>query len=47
MKVTLIKATEVDCIELHSLQIAAFADMLSRYKDYETSPGAEQVNKII
>jgi len=47
MNIKLIKANEEDCIELHSLQIAAFADMLSRYKDYKTSPGAEQVDKII
>jgi len=47
MKIKLIKATDADCIELHSLQVAAFADMLSKYKDYETNPGAEQVDKII
>ena len=46
-KITLIKAKEADCAELHSLQITAFADMLSRYKDYETSPGAEPKEKIV
>ena len=47
MRIKLLKANEDDCNELHFLQIIAFSDMLSRYKDYDTSPGAENKEKII
>jgi len=47
MRISLAKATEADCAKLHFLQVTAFADMLSKYKDYDTSPGAETIDKII
>lgn len=37
----LVRATVSDCEKIWSLQIEAFADLLAKYQDYETSPGNE------
>ncbi len=37
----LVRANVSDCEEIWSLQIEAFADLLAKYQDYETSPGNE------
>ena len=37
----LVRANVSDCEKIWSLQIEAFADLLAKYQDYETSPGNE------
>ena len=37
----LVRANVGDCEKIWSLQIEAFADLLAKYQDYETSPGNE------
>ena len=37
----LIRANINDCEKIWSMQIEAFADLLAKYQDYETSPGNE------
>ena len=41
MIMRLVRATVSDCEKIWSLQIEAFADLLAKYQDYETSPGNE------
>lgn len=41
------KAGWGDCFEIHRLQIAAFKELLIKYKDREINPGAETVGKVI
>lgn len=45
MKVTLQQAEISDAEVLHKMQIAAFAPLLEKYRDYETSPATEPVEK--
>ena len=47
MGVKLIKVTREDLETVWRMQIDAFSELLDRYKDYDMSPGAEQVDKII
>ena len=42
----LVRATVNDCEKIWSLQIEAFADLLAKYQDYETSPGNEPKENI-
>lgn len=42
----LVRANIRDCDKLWNLQIEAFADLLAKYQDYETSPGNEPKEKI-
>ena len=42
----LAQATLSDCAEIYAMQKAAFAPLLQKYKDYETNPGSETVEKI-
>ena len=37
----LVRATVSDCEKIWSLQTEAFADLLAKYQDYDTSPGNE------
>ena len=37
----LVRANVSDCEKIWSMQIEAFADLLAKYQDYETSPGNE------
>lgn len=46
MNVNLVKASMQDCNEIHSLQIRAFKELLIKYNDSSTNPGAENVQKI-
>jgi GNAT superfamily N-acetyltransferase len=41
------KAEANDLKLIHELQIKCFADLLSKYQDYETNPAAEPIQKII
>lgn len=47
MKLSLQKAQQNDCDEIHAMQICAFADLLKIYQDYTTNPGAEPLQRII
>ena len=47
MSVKLIKATREDLETVWRMQIDAFSELLDRYKDYDMSPGAEPVDRII
>ena len=42
----LVRANVNDCEKIWSLQIEAFADLLAKYQDYETSPGNEPKENI-
>ena len=39
--------TEDEIKHLWKMQICAFSDLLSKYKDFETNPGAESLEKVI
>ena len=42
----LVRANISDCEKIWGLQIEAFADLLAKYQDYETSPGNEPKENI-
>ena len=42
----LVRANVNDCETIWSLQIEAFADLLAKYQDFETSPGNESKESI-
>lgn len=42
----LVRANISDCEKIWNMQINAFADLLERYQDYETSPGNEAKERI-
>ena len=43
----MVKATENDAHALHDLQVKAFIPLLNKYKDFETNPANEPIEKII
>ena len=45
--VRLIRAGESDAPTIHRMQVEAFAELLSKYRDYETNPGAEPEEKVL
>ena len=47
MSVTLTKVTREDLETVWRMQIDAFSELLEKYKDYDLSPGAEPIDKII
>lgn len=47
MKITLKKATENDAAALFQMQIESFNPLLNKYKDYETNPANESIEKTI
>lgn len=47
MKITLEKATESDAAVLFQMQIDSFSPLLHKYKDYETNPANESIEKTI
>ncbi|MCD8354237.1 MAG: GNAT family N-acetyltransferase [Clostridiales bacterium] len=46
MKLELIRATAGDAEELWKMQRAAFAQLLEKYQDFDTSPGNEPLEKV-
>ena len=42
----LIRATKKDANIIWNMQIEAFSELLSRYKDYDTNPGNESLERI-
>ncbi len=47
MGITLVKVTRKDLETVWRMQIDAFSRLLARYQDYDMSPGAEKIDKII
>ncbi len=47
MEITLEKATESDATDLFQMQIDSFSPLLHKYKDYETNPANETIEKTI
>ena len=47
MRITLQEANETDAAAIHELQLAAFASLLNKYRDYGTSPAREPLEKTI
>ena len=47
MSVTLRQATRDDVQKIWEMQIEAFRELLEKYHDYDLSPGAEPVDKVI
>ena len=47
MSVTLVRVTREDLDLVWKMQIDAFSELLEKYQDYDMSPGAEPVDKII
>lgn len=46
MSVTLVRVTREDLETVWKMQIDAFSELLEKYRDYDLSPAAEQVDKI-
>ena len=44
--IELIKANPQDCGRIHAIQVEAFAELLEKYRDAATNPGAEPVEKV-
>lgn len=47
MKITLQLATETDAQAIHDLQIEAFTPLVEKYRDYNTSPATEPLEKTV
>ena len=47
MEIVLEKVTRDDIELVWKMQVEAFSDLLTRYKDYETNPGAEDFDKVL
>ncbi|WP_339242407.1 hypothetical protein [Paenibacillus sp. FSL F4-0243] len=47
MGISLCKADVSDAEFIHQMQVKAFMPLLEKYKDYETSPANESVEKMI
>lgn len=46
MEITLEKATESDAEVIFQIQIDSFSPLLHKYKDYETNPANETIEKL-
>ena len=44
--IKLVAASKEDAQTIWKMQVEAFSELLEKYKDYDTSPGAEDVGKI-
>ena len=47
MGITLEKVTRDDIELVWKMQVEAFSDLLAKYQDYETNPGAEDIDKVL
>ena len=47
MAISLIKSESKDAEIIHAMQIKSFMPLLEKYKDYETSPVNESIEKLI
>lgn len=46
-RVVLVQANLEDAEQLHDLQIRSFKPLLDKYQDYNTNPGAEQIDRMV
>ena len=46
MEIYLQKACLENCKEIHKMQVLAFKELLDKYKDYDSNPGAETFERI-
>lgn len=46
MDITLVKAEEKDAADLLAIQREAFMPLLEKYKDFDTNPAAEDIEKV-
>ncbi len=46
MRVSLLRAEICDIEELWKMQVRAFSGLLNKYRDYETSPAAESMERV-
>lgn len=46
MEILLKKAVLSDCKKIHQMQTIGFQDLLERYQDFDTNPGAETLKRI-
>jgi GNAT superfamily N-acetyltransferase len=44
---TLDKANINDCHEIHEMQLIAFKELLDKYQDMQTNPGAETIERVV
>ena len=47
MRISLKKASMRDAEAIHRLQVASFLPLLRKYRDYETNPATEDVERVI
>lgn len=47
MDIVLTKATLDDAEEIHRMQLRSFKSLLDKYRDYDISPGAEPLQKVV
>lgn len=47
MKINLVKANVTDAELIHKMQIEAFAKLLNKYQDFDTSPAIEPIEKVM
>ena len=47
MGIALEKVTRDDIELVWKMQVEAFSDLLAKYQDYETNPGAEDIDKVL
>ncbi len=47
MEIMLEKATRADAKAIYNIQIKAFMPLLEKYKDYETNPANEPIDRVI
>ncbi|MCL2765261.1 MAG: GNAT family N-acetyltransferase [Treponema sp.] len=47
MEIILEKATVENAEEIHKMQIKSFKSLLEKYKDYDTNPGNENIDRVI
>lgn len=46
MEVTLLRANIKDAKELHAMQVESFRELLEKYRDFDTSPANENMEKV-
>lgn len=46
MEIKLVRADVSQAGEIHAMQIEAFRELLEKYQDFTTNPGAESVEKV-
>ena len=46
MPIHLHKASESDCPLLHDIQVKSFSALLEKYRDFDTNPAAESVERV-